>query len=225
MEGIFPDQPVRTRMPVVACPSCSERLSVPEDFIGRKVRCASCATVFAAEEPPSDRRPPPEPWAEDRYSDRPVPAERESDGGRIQDGANQRFSDLPATDELRRDPRDRDDYPPRDYEEEYDQRRYMRRDVLPHRGGVILTLGIISTAGSLICGVFGGFLGLGLGIPAVLMGRRDLQQIDAGTMDPDGHGLTKAGLICGIIGIVLGILLMLACGVYLVFVMTVLRYQ
>ena len=33
-----------------------------------------------------------------------------------------------------------------------------------------------------------------------------MQQIEAGTMDPTGKGITNAGKICGIIGTVLGIL-------------------
>ena len=37
------------------------------------------------------------------------------------------------------------------------------------------------------------------------MGNNDLQQIDAGQMDPTGKGITNAGKICGIIGTVLGI--------------------
>ena len=37
------------------------------------------------------------------------------------------------------------------------------------------------------------------------MGNNDMQQIEAGTMDPTGKGITNAGKICGIIGTVLGI--------------------
>ena len=64
---------------------------------------------------------------------------------------------------------------------------------------------------ALLCGVMP-LLGIGLGIAAILMGRGDLQQIDAGTMDPDGRGQTKGGIICGIIGIVCGFLI-IGCGV------------
>lgn len=38
------------------------------------------------------------------------------------------------------------------------------------------------------------------GILAWVMGRNDCQQIEAGLMDPEGHGITKAGTILGIIG-------------------------
>ena len=56
----------------------------------------------------------------------------------------------------------------------------------PHRGGVVLALGIL---GLVVCFI--------LGIIAWVMGNKDLREIDAGTMDPSGRGLTKAGKICG----------------------------
>ena len=66
--------------------------------------------------------------------------------------------------------------------------------LLPHRGALILTFGILGIA---CCFPFG--------IAAWIMGNNDLQQIDAGQMDPTGKGITNAGKICGIIGTVLGI--------------------
>lgn len=59
-----------------------------------------------------------------------------------------------------------------------------------HRGGLILTLGIFS----IVCNMC-----LIPGIMAWVMGRADLNQIRAGVMDPDGEGLTQAGMIIGII--------------------------
>lgn len=60
----------------------------------------------------------------------------------------------------------------------------------PHRGVLILTLGIL---GIIICAP--------LGIPAYLMGKNDLAAIRAGRMDPSGLGLTQAGHVLGIIGL------------------------
>lgn len=60
----------------------------------------------------------------------------------------------------------------------------------PHRGGLILALGIVS----LMCNF--------MLIPSILAwvwGRSDLQQIRAGQMDRTGEGLTQAGMIIGII--------------------------
>ena len=64
----------------------------------------------------------------------------------------------------------------------------------PHRGTLILTFGILGIA---CC--------FPLGIAAWIMGNNDMQQIEAGMMDPTGKGTTNAGKICGIIGAILGI--------------------
>ena len=78
----------------------------------------------------------------------------------------------------------------------------------PHRGTLILVLGIL---GLVICGP--------LGIVAWVMGSGDLKEIDAGTMDPAGRGTTQAGKICGIIatilmiiGVIVGILIVALAG-------------
>jgi hypothetical protein len=62
----------------------------------------------------------------------------------------------------------------------------------PHRGTLILILGILSLV---VCGP--------LGIAAWIMGNGDLKEIDAGTMDPSGRSTTNAGRICGIIAVIL----------------------
>ncbi len=83
---------------------------------------------------------------------------------------------------------------------------YMR----PHRGAMVLVLGIL---GMVFCFI--------LGIIAWVMGNNDLSAMRTGTMDPTGEGLTQAGRICGIIAVVkdilglcvtTGILVLLALG-------------
>jgi hypothetical protein len=68
--------------------------------------------------------------------------------------------------------------------------------VRPHRGGVILVLGILS----LLCSCFI------LGVIAWALGSADLREMREGRMDPAGRGLTQAGMICGIISVLLSIL-------------------
>ncbi|MCW5551728.1 MAG: DUF4190 domain-containing protein [Verrucomicrobiae bacterium] len=75
----------------------------------------------------------------------------------------------------------------------------------PHRGTLILVLGILSLV---ICGF--------LGIPAWIMGKNDLLEMDAGQMDPAGRSLTNAGRICGIIGCVLLVLGVVIAGLIFV---------
>ena len=63
----------------------------------------------------------------------------------------------------------------------------------PHRGTLILVLGIL---GLVMCGIF-------TALPAWIMGNSDIKQMDAGTMDPTGRGMTNAGRILGMIGSIL----------------------
>lgn len=82
----------------------------------------------------------------------------------------------------------------------------------PHRGTVILVLGIVGLAigllGSFCCGIFG-IAGLVCGIIAWVMANKDLKEMAAGRMDPSGQGMTQAGKICGIISVILGIVMFL----------------
>jgi hypothetical protein len=90
-----------------------------------------------------------------------------------------------------------------EYEDEYDNRPERRGDEMAHRGGVLLTLGIVSLVlgfASFIFSCFSAVIGLVLGILAWTWGRKDLKAMDAGEMDPEGRGATQAGFIMGIIG-------------------------
>jgi hypothetical protein len=60
--------------------------------------------------------------------------------------------------------------------------------VQPHRGAVILVLGIL---GLVYC--------FPLAIAAWIMGNNDLREIDSGRMDPQGRSMTNVGRILGII--------------------------
>ena len=76
----------------------------------------------------------------------------------------------------------------------------------PHRGTLILVLGIL---GLVVCAP--------LGIAAWIMGAGDLKEMDAGTMDPSGRGVTQAGKICGIIGTILLIIGLVIVGMVFLF--------
>ena len=64
----------------------------------------------------------------------------------------------------------------------------------PHRGAVVLVLGILGLVVCVICGII-----------AWVMGNNDLREMAAGRMDRTGEGLTKAGKICGMISTILAI--------------------
>ncbi|MGP1308973.1 MAG: DUF4190 domain-containing protein [Phycisphaerales bacterium] len=66
----------------------------------------------------------------------------------------------------------------------------------PHRGVLILVLGILS----LVMSCFP------LGIVAWVLGHSDLKDMEAGVMDPEGRGMTLAGKILGIVSVALTLL-------------------
>jgi predicted Zn finger-like uncharacterized protein len=190
---------------IVNCPQCERKLRVPEELLGKKVKCPTCENTFTASvastgvaaPPPRREEPAPRPRQpkeddfqfEDRPSRRPPPRRDEEDD----DDQNDRPS---------RRRRDYDDEP-------------IRRRLAPHRGGLILTFGILSlTLGFLICTLFLP----GFGIPAWIMGNTDIREIRAGRMDPQGEGMTNIGRILGMVACGLSVLF-LFCGLaYILFV-------
>jgi hypothetical protein len=66
----------------------------------------------------------------------------------------------------------------------------------PHRATTVLVLGILGLAVCVICGII-----------AWVMGRRDLDEMDAKVMDPAGRDDTRAGMICGMIACILNLVL------------------
>jgi len=80
--------------------------------------------------------------------------------------------------------------------------RYQRKKMKPHRGILILILGILGFTCIGLCGLF-----------AWVMGTEDLNEIYSGRMDPSGETLTKVGRILGIVSVCLNALgIVLACG-------------
>ena len=75
----------------------------------------------------------------------------------------------------------------------------------PHRGVLVLVLGILGIVLCFICGIV-----------AWIMGNGDLRQMDAGLMDPTGRGLTQAGKICGIIAVALAAIGLVIWGIIMI---------
>jgi hypothetical protein len=84
----------------------------------------------------------------------------------------------------------------------------FRGTVQPHRGVLILVLGIL---GLMICGI--------IGIFAWVLGKRDLDLIGRGLMDKEGEPLTKVGYILGIVGTILFMIQLFFMVAYFVFIM------
>jgi predicted Zn finger-like uncharacterized protein len=211
---------------IIHCPSCERQLRVPDELLGAKVKCPTCNGTFDATNDAGPAVPPPQPV--------PRPTERVS--------AEPRREPEPDRDELSPRPRDHadawrpcphcgeeirkeaahcrfcgQDVDDADREDERPweraDRHAVRRDCEPHRGTLILVLGILSIV--LATMWFLSIVSLPMGIAAWIMGRRDLKKIDAKAMDPEGRGTTQAGYICSIVGTILSVLMLLCCAGYI----------
>jgi predicted Zn finger-like uncharacterized protein len=266
---------------IVQCPACGRKLRVPDDLLGKQVKCPGCGGTFTGQDktaapkaepkPPAESTgipaldnlhldleeepaPPPPPPPSRAPVPPPAPPPRKEEIVR-QESAPEPVRSKPAS-KSRPKPRDEEDEDDDDgkepcpycgkrirsnsirckycgeeldetdddqYEEERPSRcgrssgRGVRRDSLPHRGGMIAAMGITSLCliafdvfGVCCCGGLSAIIntvisavGLGLGIPAWIMGQRDLAKMRQGLMDERGRGSTQSGWICGMIGTIL----------------------
>lgn len=184
---------------VIACPSCQKQLRVPDEYIGRNVKCPGCKETFTAQVEAKSAPPPP---AEEEIVEKPrkkpaPPPEEEEEAPR----PAKRRAEVVDDDE----------------DEERPSRRSRRGggSMAPHRGTLVLILGICSLA----LNVFFWPLPLFAGPVAWILGNRDLKAMDEGRMDPEGRGHTQIGKVCGIIATVCLVLSILAiCGLVVLWV-------
>src|ERR1051325_9108314 len=158
----------RSRMvEVITCPGCRRTLQVPEQYLGQTVQCPECRHMFTAASSAVSANPPP---ATSVPGEKPKPRRDDDDD----------FDDLPRR---RRRYEDDDD----DDLDLRRRRRALERDYAPHRGGVILALGLFSLVGGM--SLMG--LPLVLGPVAWALGAYDLHEIREGRMDPAGESMTR----------------------------------
>jgi hypothetical protein len=181
----------------IDCPFCGRRLKLPVELLGQDVRCPTCDKTFTASldgdpMPDAEEKSPPAPSG--------PPAEARRNRERIE-----RLKHCPDCGAVvDRDARlCRRCSAPLDGADDDD-----RRDREPHRGGAILTLGILSALFgtlSLCCGV-PAVAGLGFGIPAWVMATHDMHKMRRGVMDRNGMANTQSGQSYAMVGVVLSFL-------------------
>jgi len=191
---------------LIDCCSCRRKLRVPEELLGRPVKCPTCQYTFTVSIPadsshsgPSAIHPEPERLPSELGSlQEPMPA-----AGTPESGPARELSVAAPT------------YGPGPAHPEPRQERAWefrgRRDAEPHRGTTILVLGIMSIVANFVCFPSA----LVLGIVAMIMGRSDLNKMKRHMMDQEGEGTTQAGWVCGIVGTVLGTIFCLFCMLYI----------
>src|SRR5262245_10078265 len=175
---------------VVECPSCGQKLKVPENLEGKKVRCSKCQGTFTAEAPAPAPPPPQEPAdqpPEDDYDDRPA----------------------------RRSKRRRDDDDDRDRGAPGRGGMVMSFGIV---SVVSFFVALVSFGANFVipfvgvCALIFNVIGLIFGILAWVMGSGDLKQIRAGYISRAAEGNTKTGYITGLIGTILnGLSLLCSC--------------
>jgi hypothetical protein len=178
---------------IISCPSCQKKVQVPEALGGQDVQCPTCGATFVAHLPGTSAPAPSSGGAHERWETTERPASwKDEEAGRRP----------PPYD-------DRGDYRRPAHGEYGRSDDYRRRDLMPHRGAMILTLGIV---GILLCNIVAPF--------AWVMGNADIAEIRNGRMDPDGEGLTQAGRILGMIGTALMVLSFCLVGLWFLLIIT-----
>lgn len=107
-----------------------------------------------------------------------------------------------------------------------------RASTEPHRGGLVMGLGIAGIAIVVLfsllsfahwAALFPGTVGMVLGIVAWVMGKNDLAKMKLGTMDGSGYTQTQAGYICGMIATLLQVTALLCAGILLAGLLAMMR--
>jgi hypothetical protein len=160
------------------CPSCARPLLVPDDLLGREVRCPGCATTFTAQAPA-----------------RPA-------GGAI--AAGQPVQERPRPVEVHDEDDEDDEDHPRYRDGEVFVGRPNHAVLVLVLGIVGLALAVIGTC---VVPYLLEPVAFGLSLTAWIIGHLDRAAIRARTMDPSGQDMGKAGWICGIIGTILPVVI------------------
>jgi predicted Zn finger-like uncharacterized protein len=245
---------------VIECPQCQRKLRVPDQLLGRTVKCPACKNQFTASakrETAGGKSPPKvetDPNLQLELDEEPAPhpsskGERLEEIGKRPSKAGKARPKKTGDDEIDcphcgasiRASSIRCKYcgaaPHEEEEEESRPSRRERDEGKPHRGGMVLSLGIVSVASAVLgipaefgagiasfcaccCLPFGAvglvalvaasiliIVGLSCGITAMVMGWGDMHKMRDGIVDSGGRGKTLAGSICGIVGVVLSVVL------------------
>jgi predicted Zn finger-like uncharacterized protein len=202
---------------VVACPSCHARMRAAEELLGKQVKCARCAHVFEATQPPAPSRPPePEVPRPRPAKEKPIAFQPDEDYSRSgQEDRSEREDRRDRDDRYDRRDRDtrsrvdRDDFDDRDdgrdrydRDRDYDDRYYRRK---PRRQSntlsmIAMIMGIVGLPIHCLCGALGTVVTIPISITTIVLGILGYRREKA-------NGQAIAGIVLGIINLLVDILL------------------
>lgn len=207
----------------LVCPDCQSTLQVPDGMEGKQARCPKCGSIFAIGDSATNTTTAQPSWAPapGALKDDPLaggpwmlkiadgrvfgPVDRSTIQQWAQEGRIGQDSMLKRANETQwqtapsllgnslavADPYNSPSSTNFTKDPGATPAGYAASHFEPHRGGVILTLGIL------------GFCCIIPAIIAIVMASNDLQKIDHGQMNPAGRQLTKAGMVIGIVSLVI----------------------
>jgi uncharacterized CHY-type Zn-finger protein len=201
----------------IACPGCRRVLTLPDDSINALVQCPACKQSFhpAVADTAAIRPAPPKPDLAPPPPPRPSPSAAASSDAPVRRARRPReeYDVCPkcrarVTPGSSRCPECNVEFEPDETDRPWENMGEERRDSDPHRGGMILVMGIGSIVVPIvfmcpIAGLVATLVGLTIGILAWVMAVKDMRKMDKHEMDRSGRGLSQAGMICGIIGLAL----------------------
>ena len=170
----------------MVCPHCGQPLRMPKEHAGKKAQCGTCQGVFATN---------------------PLKPASNAMGGAASSGGSPVAGAVPPSGSAGASLGGSDNVDPSTanagnansqnpfkdpYRSPQETSHAVATNVEPHRGVLILVFAILGWA---ICPVFS--------VAACIMGNGDLTKIKARRMDPEGKGITQAGVIIAIVQLVL----------------------
>lgn len=222
-------------MPIdINCQGCGQRIRVADEHAGKKARCPNCQNINPIPAASAANPAAPSP----SYSPAPLSSNYGSGGSPFTTGPisvetsgpavsaiNNPFAPLPPTSpttampSIGSNPFGQSAAPANPFGDIASNNPYQTRSYAapvqrswqqPHRGALVLILGLL---GFLMCPL--------IGPAAVFLGHSDLAAMKSGRMDPDGHGLTLAGLIVG--WIATGIVILWAAIFFLIVIAAIVK--
>jgi predicted Zn finger-like uncharacterized protein len=173
-------------MPItINCKHCLRQLQVQEAHLGKQVRCPACQQIFTAVAPPPAE-----------------PEEVVSDISAFEVPEPPAVPVTPARPSQRRQPQDSLDFESETRRRPEEDDEEQAGDVKPHRGGVILTMGILTLVFAFCCPPICWIIG---GIGENMAGK-DLRMMSLRQMDRSGRSMTQTGKTLMGVGIALSIL-------------------